>query len=242
MSILLSTDALPAVRNGVRNFAWVVPGEVARGEQPDLTDGALGALRDAGITTLLSLREDQEPTLNAPPYASTDGRTPYSSADERAASALCGLRFYHIPVADLHAPSPAQVAHALDTLGRATAAGQVVYLHCHAGVGRTGVLAAAWAMRRGASGDWAAAQFVSFFDDLFVRRGIPPEERAACLAQWTVAHQLWVVERLAHAFGTKVTEPLPGYPAPARPPYGDGWEFEPPAGAGRTHAPILAGV
>ena len=54
----------PSRLGSIRNFAWVEPGILARGEQPALVAPTFAALRDAGVTAVLSLRPDREPPSN----------------------------------------------------------------------------------------------------------------------------------------------------------------------------------
>jgi atypical dual specificity phosphatase len=51
---------------------------------------------------------------------------------------------HHVPIRDRHLPSSADLARAVDLLAAATADGGRVAVHCNAGLGRTGVVAAAW--------------------------------------------------------------------------------------------------
>lgn len=53
----------------------------------------------------------------------------------------------HAPIRDRHLPDEATLAAALDAVRDATADGRRVTLHCNAGLGRTGVVAAAWLTR-----------------------------------------------------------------------------------------------
>src|SRR4051794_31008480 len=45
---------------GMQNFAWVVRGRLARSEQPPLEPATFAALAEAGIGTVLSLRQETE--------------------------------------------------------------------------------------------------------------------------------------------------------------------------------------
>ncbi|WP_090507206.1 protein-tyrosine phosphatase family protein [Natronorubrum sediminis] len=50
----------------------------------------------------------------------------------------------HVPIRDRHLPDLERLERAVDILGRQTAAGENVAIHCNAGLGRTGVVAAGW--------------------------------------------------------------------------------------------------
>jgi atypical dual specificity phosphatase len=57
------------------------------------------------------------------------------------------FRTAHVPIRDRHLPTPERLARAVDLIGTAADEGGRVALHCNAGLGRTGVVAAAWLVR-----------------------------------------------------------------------------------------------
>src|SRR5437588_7062303 len=94
---------------GIRNFAWVVPRLLARGEQPPLEKATFEALRDLGIRAVLSLRPDREP-----PTGRSASRWPeYVMEEERDLVEAAGLRFSHVPLEDFSAPAPDTIAISL---------------------------------------------------------------------------------------------------------------------------------
>lgn len=102
-------------------------------EQPDPLEALerdLVWLRRQGIGAVLSLTE-----------------TPL--ADDTLARH--GLAALHLPVPDLHAPSPRQFTRALRFIDAQRALGRAVMVHCLVGQGRTGTVLAAYRIRGGAS-------------------------------------------------------------------------------------------
>jgi atypical dual specificity phosphatase len=54
---------------------------------------------------------------------------------------------HHVPIRDRHLPPVERLSRAVDLLDRGTVDGGRVAVHCNAGLGRTGVVAAAWLVR-----------------------------------------------------------------------------------------------
>jgi len=129
---------------GPRGFVWLLPGQLAGTPWPGIVYGAeydLGALRNVGVTHLVSLTEEPfDPAL-----ASSHGIT----------CTAC-------PMPDMQPPSRAQALELCRRIDKLLAAGDVVAVHCRAGLGRTGtVLAAYWIwMGRGRIGALQALEDV----------------------------------------------------------------------------------
>lgn len=51
---------------------------------------------------------------------------------------------YHLPIRDRHLPAPDHLARGIDVIRNTTRNDRRIALHCNAGLGRTGVVAAAW--------------------------------------------------------------------------------------------------
>src|ERR1700730_15439358 len=117
---------------GIRNFGWVEPDVLARGEQPALIEESFLQVRELGIRTVVSLRPDREP----PPCNGRRMWTEYHVEEEQDLVEQAGLGFGHAPMADFSAPAPDEVATALKVLDAAIADAAPAYVHCRAGAGR----------------------------------------------------------------------------------------------------------
>ncbi|TME27251.1 MAG: hypothetical protein E6I75_25045, partial [Chloroflexi bacterium] len=170
-----SAPAEPAAVAGIRNFAWVEPTLVARGEQPPLVLETFARLRDVGIRTVLSLRPDREP----PAQVSVGNWPEYHVDEERQLVERSSLIFSHAPMADFSAPLPEELATAMRELDAHVARSPAVYVHCRAGAGRTTLVCGAWSIVGGRSGDQVVVGYQRFMQQVAGLRGFPAgEERA----------------------------------------------------------------
>lgn len=192
---------MPVAIAGIRNFGWVEPGVLARGEQPALEEATFTALRELGIGTVLSLRPDGE---QPSPKASRPWPE-YHVRDERALVERAGLRFRHVPMHDFSAPSPAEMAAALTVVEAEAADAPAVYVHCRAGAGRTALVAGAWLVSRGWSGDRAADEYVRFMQHLASSTGMPLAEQPAFLRRVGQPAIWWALREIVAALGSPVS-------------------------------------
>lgn len=119
----------------------IEPGRLVAGRHPNAhgpheAEDAVRALRAAGVTLFLDLTQDGE----LEPYASLV--TPPARYESRS-------------IGDFSVPSPAALVETLDAIDAEVAAGGIVYVHCWAGCGRTGVVVGSWLVRHGVPADEA---------------------------------------------------------------------------------------
>lgn len=132
---------------GPRGFRWVIPGRLATSPLPGAVidiDYDLAALRTVGVTMLITLTRRDLPA---------------------EALARHGLRNLHLPIYDREAPTGAQLKMLAKRMSDLIRRGEVLAVHCRAGLGRTGTVVAGWLIREGLTAEAAIARI----------RGIDPQ-------------------------------------------------------------------
>jgi hypothetical protein len=209
----------PDPTGGIRNFAWVQPGTLARGEQPVDWTGAYAALRELGVSRVLSLRETGEGA------GDVVGRwlPVYRPDEEQAICRQAGMDFLHMPCRDGRAPDPEGLAAALAAIEASAGKGEAVFVHCMAGVGRTGIVAAAWLLAQGASGDEAARHFLEFMDGMRSGDAALGVDQSGFWQGSAIRAQWWILQQVAIALGSPVGSGFP-WLSPGQPAYARGWD------------------
>ena len=127
------------------NSYWVVPGKLLAGEypggaSPEATRARLKLLTAAGIDAFVDLTQP--------------GEVPSYEAELPA-----GVLYFRKPLPDHGLPeAPSRMTGILESLRRALDSSRSVYLHCRAGIGRTGMVAGCFLAEQGLGGEGALSE------------------------------------------------------------------------------------
>jgi atypical dual specificity phosphatase len=164
------------------NCYWLVTGRMLAGEYPAADDPRLmvrqmQALLDAGVTHCIDLTHESE-ALPA-----------YALALAQAAAGRGGVATsQRFSVADFGVPSASGMRRTLAAINAALAGGGTVYVHCRAGIGRTGTVVGCFLREQGLEGDEALALIQRKWQVMAKRNAVPhsPEtaEQRGFIAAW----------------------------------------------------------
>ncbi len=128
------------------NSYWVIPQKFMAGEYPghryneDITPLRLDKLIEAGIHTYIDLTQTNE-------------RIPYETTiQERAGYYGTEVQYHRFSIGDFGIPSQKNMRTILDTIHNALAHENAPYVHCWAGMGRTGTVVGCYFVEIGMSG------------------------------------------------------------------------------------------
>ena len=164
------------------NCYWLIPGRLLAGEHPGVVPGAsvnatVDALLDAGVREFIDLTEEHEPP---PLYA--------AALRERAGARGIAARHRRFAIPDCGVPSDALMRTILDAIHNALETENAVYVHCYAGVGRTGTVVGCFLREHGLSSADALAVLAFKWQSVEKRSRHPrsPEwpGQFACIEGW----------------------------------------------------------
>lgn len=140
---------------------WVIPGVFLAGEHPSRnhdfsTQSRIRALVKMGISVFYDLTEKDEDHLSYDKILFHEGEEGHRVVE-----------YKNLPIRDFTAPSAQNVMTTLDSIDQDIASGKKVYVHCYAGVGRTGTVVGCYLVRHGLSGQAALERIAE------LRQGVP---------------------------------------------------------------------
>lgn len=135
---------------------WVIPGQFLAGEypggyEPAVTRRILTSFLNAGFDTFFNLTDEGE-------------RIEYASILTEEAETYERPVFHNrFSIADRGLPSRESMTALLDSIDQALADGHKLYLHCWAGIGRTGTTVGCFLVRHGLTGEQALEKLASLY-------------------------------------------------------------------------------
>ena len=154
------------------NSYWVVKDRFLAGEYPSGNTAGearhkIKAFLEAGITAFIDLTVPKE-------------MFPYGSLVKGE-----GIEYRRFPISDDAVPTdPRQMAEILDAIDAAMTAGRKVYVHCQAGVGRTGTVVACWLQRHGRSPGEALRELRGYWRTTDRSRRMPSSPNRPVQVAW----------------------------------------------------------
>jgi protein-tyrosine phosphatase len=134
------------------NSYWVIPDKLLAGDYPgskfdeNQAHLRISHLLEAGINFIVDLTREAE----LPSYLPV--------LQEEAGWRQIKIVHQRMPIHDLTALSFTEMTEVLDLIDSALAGGKIVYVHCQAGLGRTGSVVGCFLARHGKPGDEALAE------------------------------------------------------------------------------------
>ncbi|MDD2704840.1 MAG: dual specificity protein phosphatase family protein [Acidocella sp.] len=141
----------PGNSSGPRGFVWIEEGRLAATPMPGVTadvDYDLDLLKNVGITALITLTEKDFP---------------------QDALARHGLTNLHLSIEDRKAPTAAEMDMLVTRMRQMLESGEVLAVHCLAGLGRTGTILAAYLVKEKGLSAQSALNQIRRFNRQFVQ-------------------------------------------------------------------------
>lgn len=161
---------------------WVIEGRLAGGahpclsRRPDCTD-RVAALVGAGFDAFVDLTETREPDDDS------DHPTDYRAIVARVG----GVVVVSHPIDDFDVPSIEEAEAVLDAIDAMLDSGRNVYVHCRAGIGRTGTIIGCWMIRHRLADATSVLATLADLRQCCATATVSPETEAQrrFLMQWT---------------------------------------------------------
>lgn len=182
---------------------WVLPGRLAAGAYPGSRSRAQAMERlrrflDAGFTCFIDLTEASE----LAPY---EALLPFEAPNGRR------VEYLREPIPDHGVPTHREtMQRVLALLDGALGAGHVVYLHCRAGIGRSGMAIGCWLAERRSSGEQALDELAGYWQSSAQSRLFPSVPETTAQAEYVRQWRLPVGSRAATGAGSFAANDL-GY-------------------------------
>lgn len=162
---------------------WVIPGRLLAGEYPGAADDEvarrkLRSILDAGVTAFIDLTEEGE--LNSYGSFLPNGAVPGEQS----------VTHDRMPIRDLGVTSAIAMAVILDRMDTLLEDGEVVYVHCWGGIGRTGTVIGCYMVQEmGMTGTEALVSIEELRNGIHDRSRRSPEtqEQRDMVMEWGLA-------------------------------------------------------
>lgn len=161
---------------------WVLPGKLMAGEYPGRreeidTRRRVQALINCGIRVCVDVTNPEELVSSYREIL----------LEELGQRGIMG-NYFHFPIYDFGIPSAAQMKRTLDVIDKSIEDGLPVYLHCRAGIGRTGLTVGCFLVRHGMSGEGALAEIKQLRKDVPSSWANSPESDAQTefILKWSI--------------------------------------------------------